>query len=625
MKKIYNYFLFAFILAASSAISSCTAGFAEMNDDPRTVTTVPADMLLGRVQAEWIRSGRAWHLFDSQVPWMQYVSPTWGAGSVAGIELKWSWRPGVSNFMLAEFNQMGIYTTTIEMLAERDNRFSNIAQMARITLIAKAIHTSDMQGSIIYTQGWLTRRGQYGEAALNPAFDTQEQLVVIWDNELRAAIQTLKNNMNDPLQVPARGNDRAFAGNTQQWIQAANAIRLRLASRLWNVQPATARAIATDVLAPANAANLFANNADGFSFWNSREFIFSAGDWHSLPDMTTAGANFMDYLISNQDPRKRIFFRENNLTPEVIRQHNLAVLREEIGAGNPFNMIPPNTTRWEGATINIDRRGLSPPPITVLTPAERDAIPRPSQFPDNAAFEAAADAFIATFDWREAEFSYDRRFWMGGVAGRRPASFPQSRIWAGWVNVDGQVGQGNQWIPVMTFADFCFLAAEFVLREGIPSHKTAQQWYETGVRASLEHWRDVAQFVDAIGGRSNPVTDAEITAFLNMPNIVWDPARALEQIYTQTYVEHFRNIDEMYAFWRRTNFPNTTSTIVTFEEITAAGTLLHIPRRARFTYPTPGTPNFDNIVRRFEQMKQDPKFGAIDNEWGRVWWDAPAP
>lgn len=630
MKNIYTYFTLSFIFFASLTFKGCTDGFAEMNTHPGNVATLTPDQLLVRAQSEWIRAGRTWDISDSQLPWMQYTSAGWGTGSAAVMVNKWGWRGGVTNPMFNEFNNMGAYVTYIEFLAENapDNRFSNIATMARITLIAKAIHTSDMQGSLVYSQGWRARIGMMDYDSMNPRFDTQEELVVIWDRELREAIQTLQNNMNDPNQVNPRGMDRAYVGDTQRWIRAANGIRLRLASRLWNVQPATARAIATEVLAPANAMNIFASNDDSFIFWHDRNFIFG-GEWHSVHDMNHASRNFMNYLQRNQDPRKRIFFRPNRLTREMIISHNLAAM-----ATNPFNMIPLTTTRWEGAHVCPTRRGWLPPPAVLADVTLR---PNRADFPagdaGQDAFVEAAIYFMENFDWREDNVPvspehpggrWDRNHWQGGVAMMRPASPPQARTWAaGHVTIEGVPGNGGIWMPVMTFADFSFLAAEFVLRENIPSSRTAQQWYETGVRASLDQWNFVARFADAIGFEE--MTEEEINTFLSMPDIAWNPTKALEQIYTQAFVEHFRNVTEMHALWKRTNFPNTQSTIIPKEEIIVEGVTLVVPRRARFSRPNPGSPNFNNWMRALDQMEAEPNFGPIENEWGRVWWDAPAP
>jgi hypothetical protein len=42
----------------------------------------------------------------------------------------------------------------------------------------------------------------------------------------------------------------------------------------------------------------------------------------------------------------------------------------------------------------------------------------------------------------------------------------------------------------------------------------------------------------------------------------------------------------------------------------------------KFSYPNEGVHNYANLKKRLDDMSADPQFGAIDNEWGRVWWDA---
>lgn len=45
------------------------------------------------------------------------------------------------------------------------------------------------------------------------------------------------------------------------------------------------------------------------------------------------------------------------------------------------------------------------------------------------------------------------------------------------------------------------------------------------------------------------------------------------------------------------------------------------PRRVKFTYPNEGVHNYENLKSRLDVMAEDPKFGDIQNEYGRLWWD----
>jgi hypothetical protein len=161
------------------------------------------------------------------------------------------------------------------------------------------------------------------------------------------------------------------------------------------------------------------------------------------------------------------------------------------------------------------------------------------------------------------------------------------------------------------------MAAEFVLN-GVASNKTAEQWYTDGVRGSLDMWNKVGAFCKIHNYEA--MTEAEITAFMNQDDIKWNPAKGLEQIYSQTYIEHFKNSNEGWALWKRTGYP-TTSSIVALEDVYVGGVKQNMPRRSRFTVPLEGTSNYENMKNRIDVMAADPDFGDMSSEFGRIWWD----
>jgi hypothetical protein len=83
-------------------------------------------------------------------------------------------------------------------------------------------------------------------------------------------------------------------------------------------------------------------------------------------------------------------------------------------------------------------------------------------------------------------------------------------------------------------------------------------------------------------------------------------------------------VDESWAQWKRTGYPNTTSgNIIKFEVVYPTPTAPEgvIPRRVKFSSPNEGVHNYANLKKRLDDMAADPEFGPIDNEWGRLWWD----
>src|SRR5690606_15771590 len=156
------------------------------------------------------------------------------------------------------------------------------------------------------------KQDDQSEEALNPEFQTQEELYTLWDMELSEIIQRLNSLSGGGSSIGAY--DRAYRGNLQNWVKAANALRLRIALRFWNRMPDKAKAIASEVLSAANESNLMSSIDDSFVFWHANDYtIYNPGDWHSVYDMNCASGPFMDYLKKYNDPRKSIFFLPNNL------------------------------------------------------------------------------------------------------------------------------------------------------------------------------------------------------------------------------------------------------------------------------------------------------------------------
>jgi hypothetical protein len=566
MKHIKKYACLLMLLFAVMQ-TSCTDGFENMNRNPESLPTVSPEKLFYTAETEMLTAAHCWNsIYASKYRWMQYGVGIWGYNLVNYTYFN----TRIGDAIYNEYINMGSYVTNMEYLAdnhENKDNYSDLKQMGRIMLIAKGIQASDLFGSLAYSQGWLARKGKVDDASMTPEFETQEQLSEVWDKQLKECIENLKKS--GASQVSMKGNDRAYNGDKDKWIKAANGIRLRLASRLWKRKPDVAKAIAAEVLSPSNASNVFSSNDDSFILWFDNLYAnIHPGDWHSVKDMEIATYAIMNYLNKNEDPRKRMYFIINNLTPENIKAFNAE-------QSDVKNLIPEDYTRWEGSSVGYDNW---------------------------------------TGDRRRT------RLYLGSGPNRvdmRPANTPQVRLWKG----NDTEGNGGNWAPVMTYPDFCFLAAEFVLREGLPSSKTARQWYEDGLKASLDQWNRVGKFCDITDYQA--MTEDEIAVFLGKPDVKWDESKALEQIYAQSYIEHYKNVDEMYALWKRVKYPDWGDAgIIKFERPLIQDVYREIPRRVKFFYPNDGVHNYDNLKKRLDVMLENPEFGGdLNNEFGRHWWD----
>jgi hypothetical protein len=557
------------VLLTGMAITACTDDFAELNTNPKSLPDVEPQQMLYTAITNYAQSGHYWINWACKTRWMQYGVSIWGYGPTGYTYFV----NDIGGRLYDEYQNMGALVTNMEYLSSLrayPDAYKHMNAAARIILIAKAIQVSDLYGSLVYSNGWKARKGMADEASLLPAFQTQEELSSVWDNELKACIAALQTSADG--QVSIAGYDRAYNGNAGKWVKAGNAIRLRLASRLLKRSPDFAKQIAEEVLASNNAANVMSGTDDSFIFWFDVLYTnLHPGDWHSSRDMLVASRALINYMNCNDDPRRRIYFRMNNLTDENVAAWNAAQTDNE-------NQIPQTWTRYEGASAS------------------------------RSDWNTAADRVYTARSIGEGSAAIDMR----------AANYPQARLWKG----DDVDGNGGNWAPVMTYSDFCFLAAEFVLDQQVQSSITAQQWYENGVKASLRQWSDIGRYCDLYD--YSALTEDELTDFMQKTDIAWNQTKGLEQIRAQAWVDNFKNVDEAWAQWKRTGYPNATATnIVKFDVCypVAGGDVGVIPRRVKYSYPDEGVHNYANLKKRLDDMAADAQFGEISSEWGRLWWD----
>ncbi len=173
--------------------------------------------------------------------------------------------------------------------------------------------------------------------------------------------------------------------------------------------------------------------------------------------------------------------------------------------------------------------------------------------------------------------------------------------------------------PVITYADVCFMRAELAAKS--ITAENAADWYNKGVEASIRDYNEWGQEANVEGFTA--VSPAEITAYLAKPAIAYDPAKGLEQIYVQQYINFYKNPNEAWALIKRTGYPSPTGVVLQAEKMMNAGNEVIMPRRWSIVLPPISDFNYENAKAAIEQMQSDPNFGELSNIKGRVWWDMP--
>jgi hypothetical protein len=359
-------------------------------------------------------------------------------------------------------------------------------------------------------------------------------------------------------QVSLTNYDQYYGGNTTNWAKAANALRMRIAMRMLKRDATKATAILRDCI--ADPTLLMANNDESWVYTAHNSFT-AGGNWN--PEGFRAPQPTVNFMWTTTDPRIRLFYRMNNYTQ--------ANINTAIAAG----VLAPGTTeptrRYVGAPISPDI--------------------------------AQSPAYRTWFTGRRVNSSLTLD----------TISYMQERMWQ--PTYGG--GTGRTFFNVITYADQLFMRAEMAAR-GI-STENAESLYNQGITASINFYNTraaAAAVTDYVA-----VTPAEITAYLNNATVKWDPAKGLEQIAIQSYINFYKQPNEAWALFKRTGMPNKNTALAN-EDILINGTVYAIPRRAVINNPSPSDLNAANKQAAINEMMKDPEFGNDPlNPYGRIWWD----
>ncbi|PMD90753.1 SusD/RagB family nutrient-binding outer membrane lipoprotein [Siphonobacter sp. BAB-5405] len=565
----YKKYLSGLMLATTLLMTGCKdQAFVDINTDPDALTEVPpANQLLNAIINVHDRDFEAFYdNYQRIMPWMQYSTGLTGNGqNFTQVYDNFANRYG--GLYTGVGNAVVDMEKLIEKLpAEEQLRYVHIIRMGRIVKAYYAFYVSDIYGSIPYTEAFQARYG----GTLTPKYDTQQALFATLDQELKEAITVLKTTPSAP-QITVGNLDQYFGGDAKKWVKGANALRLKIAMRMAKVDATKMRSIVQEVLA-SPADDLMSSNADGWVFVAPAAFN-NGGNWS--PAGLRASKPLVDFMWDTQDPRIDAFFTKNNYS-----QANIDLLI----AANPRQL-----------------------PVGTKEPARRYVGGFTS--PDQSVNQQNVQRF------------YTPRILVtnGNRTSIDTLSYIQPRLFQAAYSVNGTVGTGRNYFPVITYADFCFMRAE-LSAQGITT-ENAKNWYEAGVTSSLD-WYDILA-KDAVLPDYTPMTEAEKVAYLAHPKVAFNTAKALDLIASQEYIHFLRQPTEGWATWKRTGFPNASSTLA-LPNLVSNGATLTVPRRAPLGIPAPTEPNYTNRKAAYDEMAKLPGFGTDPQDaTGRVWWDRP--
>ncbi len=301
MKNIKNISV-GLLMGATILTTSCKKeAFVDANIAPNTLYEVnPQDQFLKASIATQNDFEYYYDVYRKLNYWLQYTTPSAGNGANFNLpSAQFNYRYG--NFYNNIGNALMDAIKIIESKpADEQPSYAQIKALSEILLAYYAFYTSDINGSIPFSEAFQARYG----GTLTPTFDTQEQIFDQVDIMVKAAVASLKANTSN--QVAIGNNDPFFNGNITNWIKTGNALRLKVGLRLMKRNPTKLAAIANEVFAEADQMSSI---ADSWMLKTGPSYANATGNWN--PSGFLAGKPVVDFMKSKDDPRLRIYYRPN--------------------------------------------------------------------------------------------------------------------------------------------------------------------------------------------------------------------------------------------------------------------------------------------------------------------------
>lgn len=536
--------------------SSCTKDFDTVNVNPNVVTDVDVRLLFtsSLVPMQTSRGGEYWNEgFTHFLSACQLVTGQSYAVSTTAVN-------GRYNLFYSSVLPNLVEMRRIIALKADKEKYEQINAITYIPQIMMALKVSDMNGSMPYTEA---NKGR-DEAKYSPKYDNQETLYTVWLKELSDAIATLQKASAN--QVSFGNNDVFFRGDVTKWIKLANSLKLRIAARYQNQDPAKATQIFKEVM--ADAVGPFSSTSDQLVHANPTYFPFGVDGYNiDIYSRHFAVGTAIEFLKSSSDPRLGIYYDKNSLQGsfrDTLTKYN-RTLPSWINTSDPNIM-------YQGG---------------------------PADFQSNP---AVSTYFVNPLN-------------AGGANRYQLISTVNRKFFAPTVDR----GSGTVIDVLFSYAEVCFQVAEFIQKgysTGVNTKGTAAEWYNKGVRASAKTMNEIAV---AAGSTSYTNINALVDAQLANPKVKLDGTNDLEKIYIQALLNFYREPNEAFTLARRTGYPKTNSTLLAREPISDV-----LPRR--WWTLDPGQVNRANWTAAMTEQGFTPNdFTIAKLNAERIWFDKKSP
>ncbi len=627
-KNIFVKFLILLLATGTLLFSAgCSKDeFADINTDPSKIGKGNVPYLLTQAMANYQPFDYLLWFYDARYT-SQFIQSYTPSGSFGDLFNHMGELGGIgSQFINVRTYEKEIADMISQMSDEEGAKYATIQCVANVLSISLAINDSDLYGSMPYSE---TVQLRYG-GTLTPKYDTQEELFNTWLEELDNDISTFSSATD---QIQAGSNDITYGGDLTKWTKFANGLKLKIAVRLLHQDKSKAFEIAQQV--GSSEGNIMSGLSDDCIFnrstdANNGDFTYQTGNSYSLG---AASKNVIDFMKKNEDPRMLVIFTKNSFNKEVIQAFFDAQANGDVRCAVPKYILDNvnYTTDAQGKKTFVSWQGQGEPWVRYY------GIPIGTNLSDDPQYTGDDNYFTST-RWEVTDGDASKTY--------RPYSTFNEELTRGRCDFTfptkpkGRTLQDTDDVPwwgmTMSTGEMNLYLAEFKLL-GANLPKTAQEYFEAGVRASAQEYNQLAtlnkipyysegQCHEGLDDKPITYGDDEINEMLTHEDykLTGDQASNLEKVYVQQYLHFYYQPVDQFVTSRRSGIPRVGSTLIPWVNLKASN---EIPRRLYSVAPT----DEDKMKAQVEAAFAGEGFtfcdgtrpGILSRE--RVWYDKPAP
>jgi len=576
--KFRTLLLSSIAFGAVALTTGCRDDYAELNQDPSAVTEGNISYLFAE----------AVNKFDPQ-PYLEYYynAPMKYQWSGMGISTG-----GASESILtltADGDQAEQYINVLRVLRAMENEWATLdeenqaynegyIEAAKVLSIYEGIFATDMYGSIPYNEACMAAYG----GTMTPAYDTVESLYSQWCDELDEAVSVFTNGKI----VMSSTQDVVYGGDGAKWAKLANSLKLRIAVRLLANDATKAKQIAAAV--ESASCGYIDDVDDDFRFCKGTAFL-SGDDEGYVNDRVYHWSNgftgcagrqaVINFMVNNQDPRVRFFYKKNSWNSKIVQGYYDAGLEipdfieQNVnytvdangkkhfeswgGLGEPWVRYYGMTEDWMASNDNSGKYKWYFP--SSYANAEKELYLHSSEGASYGytAYSTLNQMMIIGRSYSAA--SQVESACLPGDASKYTFS-TSSRPWTGCY---------------LSAAEVNLYLAEFAMLNG--NESKAKTYYERGLEFScqtndkLAEANQVAYYSNVSGcftydpnEVSIDLKDGEVETMLQQPGYAFTgtAAEKLEKIYIQEMLNFTIYPNEVYVTARRSGYPSYNSTLL---------------------------------------------------------------